>query len=133
SDYRGCRFSPRCGTCRGFGNLREWLRKWLKKKGDAKRPRASIERPRTQLAFLLDCRLSRQEADLGMCPIAEGFVRGCAAAAQRNRLFPAEIDFVPLRISNFKLAQVSADHIRPGFFDQDVHWHLVFSSIKIQR
>src|SRR5438270_7990029 len=118
------RFCPRCGTCRGFGN---GAGKCLKQHGSpaGSRPLAKFG----LLTFFFYRGFSRHKADFGVRPIAERFVRGCAAAAQRYRLFSADIDFVALGVSNFKLAQVTADHVWPGFLDQDVNCHLVSSKV----
>jgi len=77
------------------------------------------------LSLGFHCGFSRQEADLGMSSITERFVRGCAAPAQRDRLFPANVYFFAISVSDFQLTQVSADNVWAGLFDQDIDCHSV--------
>jgi hypothetical protein len=77
------------------------------------------------LSLSFHCSFSGQEADLGVGPVTERFIRGCAAAAQRDRLSPADVYFFAISISDFQLAQVSADNVRAGLFDQNIDCHLV--------
>jgi hypothetical protein len=67
-----------------------------------------------------------------MSSITERFVRGCATPAQRDRLFPANVYFFAISVSDFQLTQVSADNVWAGLFDQDIDCHSV-PSVKVPR
>jgi hypothetical protein len=60
-----------------------------------------------------------------MSSIAERFIGGCATPAQRDGLLSADVYFFAIGIGNFQLAQVCAEHIRAGLFDQDIDCHSV--------
>src|SRR5579859_1960656 len=77
------------------------------------------------LSLGFHCGFSRQKADLGMSSITERFIRGCTTPAQRDCLLPADVHFFAVSVCDLHLAQVSAEHIRAGLFDQDIDCHSV--------
>lgn len=60
-----------------------------------------------------------------MSAIAERLICGCATAAQRDCLFSTDVHFIAFGISDFQLAQISAEHIRSGLFNQYIDCHVV--------
>src|SRR5262245_14951041 len=64
-----------------------------------------------------------------MSSIAEWFVGRGATPAKRDHLLSADINFFALGVGDFHLAQVAAQHIRAGLFDQDIDCHSVSSRI----
>ena len=75
------------------------------------------------LSLALDCGLGGLEAYLGVSSIAERFVHRSPAAAESNRLFPADVVLVAVDVSELKLAQVAGNKIRPVRFGHDFDGH----------
>jgi hypothetical protein len=82
----------------------------------------------SSLSFVFYGVFGGKETDFGVRPVTEWLICGCATAAERDRLFPADIYFFAISISDFQLTQVSAKNVRAGLFDQDIDCHSVSSN-----